>query len=72
VSLPRHAPALLVSATASGRGRTPVTAMPPAQAVDPDGGPGREAVYRRGRFNASFVHFHFPSNPGAAVRLFLP
>ncbi|SFR89273.1 cobyrinic acid a,c-diamide synthase [Dyella sp. OK004] len=42
-----------------------------AQAANPDRGPGREAVYRRQRMTASFVHFYFPSHPDAAMRLFL-
>ncbi|WP_394541318.1 cobyrinate a,c-diamide synthase [Lysobacter enzymogenes] len=41
-----------------------------AMSHNPNGGPSREALYRRGRMNASFVHFYFPSNPDAAVRLF--
>ncbi|QQP98864.1 cobyrinate a,c-diamide synthase [Lysobacter enzymogenes] len=41
-----------------------------AMSVNPNGGPSREAVYRRSRMHASFVHFYFPSNPDAAVRLF--
>jgi len=41
-----------------------------AMSVNPNGGPSREAVYRRARMHASFVHFYFPSNPDAAVRLF--
>lgn len=45
---------------------------PLVQAANPDGGPSREAVYRRGRFTASFVHFYFPPAPEAALRLFLP
>lgn len=43
-----------------------------ATAVNPNGAPSREAVYRDKRFTASFVHFYFPSNPEAALRLFLP
>jgi cobyrinic acid a,c-diamide synthase len=31
-----------------------------------------EAVYRLGRLTASYLHLYFPSNPGAAIRLFLP
>ena len=31
-----------------------------------------EAVYRRQRLTASYVHLYFPSNPQAAARLFLP
>lgn len=42
------------------------------RAANPDGGPANEAVYRRARLTASFVHFYFPSAPEAAVRLFLP
>lgn len=30
-----------------------------------------EALYRVGRLTASYVHFYFPSNPGAAASLFL-
>ncbi|WP_430391286.1 cobyrinate a,c-diamide synthase [Dyella sp. 20L07] len=45
---------------------------PLAHANNPDGGPSREAVYRRQRMTASFVHFYFPSHPEAALRLFLP
>ncbi|MEH6419134.1 cobyrinate a,c-diamide synthase [Pseudomonas sp. CGJS7] len=43
-----------------------------AQSHNPNGGPSREAVYRRNRLTASFVHFYFPSDPAAALRLFLP
>jgi len=42
------------------------------RAANPDGGPANEAVYRRARLTASFVHFYFPSAPEAALRLFLP
>ncbi|WP_233523357.1 cobyrinate a,c-diamide synthase [Dyella solisilvae] len=45
---------------------------PLAHATNPDGGPSREAVYRRRRMTASFVHFYFPSDPEAALQLFLP
>ena len=31
-----------------------------------------EAVYRLGRLTASYLHLYFPSNSGAALRLFLP
>ncbi|MDQ0009584.1 cobyrinic acid a,c-diamide synthase [Luteibacter jiangsuensis] len=48
-----------------------VEATPLALASNPHGGPTAEKVYRRGRMTASFVHFYFPSNPGAACRLFL-
>lgn len=49
-----------------------IDAMPIATAVDPNGAPSREAVYRDRRFTASFMHFYFPSNPEAALRLFVP
>ena len=38
----------------------------------PNDSPTSEAVYRRKRLTASFLHFYFPSNPEAAARLFLP
>ena len=43
-----------------------------AASHNPNGGPSREAVYRERRLTASFVHFYFPSNPRAALALFLP
>lgn len=49
-----------------------IAAAPIATAVNPNGAPSREAVYREQRFTASFVHCYFPSNPEAALRLFLP
>lgn len=49
-----------------------IAAAPIATAVNPNGAPSREAVYRERCFTASFVHFYFPSNPEAALRLFLP
>ncbi len=52
--------------------RAVVEATPIAKAANPNGAPSREAVYRERRFTASFVHIYFPSNPAAAVRLFLP
>ncbi|TAN05195.1 MAG: cobyrinate a,c-diamide synthase [Rhodanobacteraceae bacterium] len=52
--------------------RAGVAAVPVARATNPNGAPSREAVYRDRRLTASFVHFYFPSNPDAAVRLFLP
>ncbi|MFZ2854563.1 MAG: cobyrinate a,c-diamide synthase [Rhodocyclaceae bacterium] len=48
--------------------QTPLPAL--AHAIRPDGRPG-EAVYRRQRLTASYMHFYFPSNPEAAARLFL-
>ncbi len=44
--------------------------VPLARATTPDGRAG-EAVYRRRRLTASYVHFYFPSNPEAAARLFM-
>jgi cobyrinic acid a,c-diamide synthase len=41
-------------------------------ATNPNGAPSREAVYRDRRMTASFVHFYFPSQPDAAMSLFLP
>ncbi|MEX1827986.1 cobyrinate a,c-diamide synthase [Luteibacter sp. CQ10] len=52
--------------------RAEIAAEPLARAINPNGGPTAEAVYRRDRMTASFVHFYFPSNPDAAARLFLP
>nr|WP_204632632.1 cobyrinate a,c-diamide synthase [Dyella mobilis] len=49
-----------------------IDAPPLAQAVNPNQGPCQEAVYRQQRLTASFVHFYFPSNPVAAMKLFLP
>jgi cobyrinic acid a,c-diamide synthase len=52
--------------------RATIDDAPLAHATNPNGGPTAEAVYRRGRMTASFVHFYFPSQPDAAARLFLP
>ena len=52
--------------------RAEIGAAALATARNPNGGPSAEAVYRDRRFTASFVHFYFPSNPDAAVRLFRP
>ncbi|TBR37041.1 MULTISPECIES: cobyrinate a,c-diamide synthase [Dyella] len=52
--------------------RAEIAATPLAQAHNPDKGPSKEAVYRRHRFTASFVHFYFPSHPDAALQLFAP
>jgi cobyrinic acid a,c-diamide synthase len=52
--------------------RAEIEAKPIATAVNPNGAPSHEAVYRERRFTASFVHFYFPSDPEAALRLFLP
>lgn len=47
-----------------------IPATPLAMATNPNGAPSREAVYRDRRMTASFVHFYFPSQPDAAMRLF--
>jgi cobyrinic acid a,c-diamide synthase len=47
---------------------TPLT--PLAQARTADGRAG-EAIYRRARLTASYVHFYFPSNPQATAALFI-
>lgn len=52
--------------------RTEIPLEPLALAVNPNKGPSAEAVYRDRRMTASFVHFYFPSNPSAAMQLFLP
>jgi len=49
-----------------------ITQPPLVHASNPDGGPAKEAVYRRARLTASFVHLYFPSATEAALRLFLP
>jgi cobyrinic acid a,c-diamide synthase len=49
-----------------------IEAAPMAMAINPDKGPSREGVYRRQRMTASFMHAYFPSNPDAAIALFLP
>lgn len=49
------------------RSETPLT--PLAHAITPGGRRG-EAVYRRNRLTASYVHFYFPSNPHAVATLF--
>jgi cobyrinic acid a,c-diamide synthase len=52
--------------------RAEIAATPMAHATNPNGGPSAEAVYRERRMTASFVHLYFPSNPAAAMALFLP
>jgi len=50
---------------------TPLT--PIAQAIKANvgaKGKGGEAVYRRQRLTASYMHIYFPSNPQAAAGLF--
>ena len=48
-----------------------IDAEPLVHASNPNNGPCQEAVYRDRGLTASFVHFYFPSNPTAALRLFL-
>lgn len=43
---------------------------PLARATSPSGRGTAEAVYRRGRLTASYVHTYFPSNPGAVAAWF--
>lgn len=47
---------------------TPLT--PIARAHNPNGRHSEEAVYRRGRLTASYVHLYFASNPHACAALF--
>ena len=42
--------------------------VPLVQAIKP-GGRGSEAIYRRDRLTASYMHFYFPANPKAAAQL---
>ncbi|MBD9416427.1 cobyrinate a,c-diamide synthase [Pseudomonas sp. PDM16] len=48
------------------------TQVPLARGVCPNGKPVAEAVFRRGRLTASYIHFYLPSNPGATAELLLP
>jgi cobyrinic acid a,c-diamide synthase len=49
-----------------------ISQAPLVMAMNPDGGPSREGVYRRQRMTASFMHAYFPSHPAAAIGLFQP
>ena len=49
--------------------RTETPLLPVCSTSRPDGRPG-EAVYRRQRLTASYMHLYFPSNPSAVARLF--
>lgn len=51
---------------------TTKTPLEPICAAVKLNGRGSEAIYRRQRLTASYMHFYFPSNPEAAARLFLP
>ena len=42
---------------------------PIATSMRPDGRTG-EAIHRRQRLTASYMHLYFPSNPEAVARLF--
>ncbi|WEJ73704.1 cobyrinate a,c-diamide synthase [Pseudomonas sp. PSE14] len=49
------------------------SAEPPlARGVCPNDKPVVEAVFRRGRLTASYIHFYLPSNPDAAAALLRP
>ncbi len=49
------------------------TALEPLTRSEPQRkGRRGEAVFRRGRLHASYLHLYFGSNPGAAARLFAP
>lgn len=48
------------------------TPLPPICQAVRTSGRGGEAIYRVDRLTASYMHVYFPSNPEAAVRLFLP
>jgi cobyrinic acid a,c-diamide synthase len=45
---------------------------PAANGVRQRGSAAGEAIYRRGRLTASYLHLYFPSNPEAAAALFRP
>ncbi len=51
--------------------RAAIGLTPIARALDPNGAPTAEPVYRRQRLTASFLHLYFPSNPRAACALFM-
>ncbi|MFV3368529.1 cobyrinate a,c-diamide synthase [Pseudomonas sp. NY15435] len=48
------------------------SAEPLARGVCPNDKPVAEAVFRRGRLTASYIHFYLPSDPDAAAALFRP
>jgi cobyrinic acid a,c-diamide synthase len=48
------------------------TALTPLTRAVATSGRDSEAIYRRARLTASYMHFYFPANPEAAARLFLP
>ena len=52
--------------------RLEMNMAPVARGACPNGGPTAEAVYRRHRLAASYIHWYFPSNPTTCARLFQP
>ncbi|AXS81222.1 cobyrinate a,c-diamide synthase [Dechloromonas sp. HYN0024] len=50
------------------RSETPLAPLTVAKTAD---GRSGEAVYRKNRLTASYLHFYFPSNPAVAARLFM-
>ena len=48
------------------------TSLPPLTLARTAEGRSGEAIYRRQRLTASYVHFYFPSNPAAVAALFSP
>ncbi|WP_338065349.1 cobyrinate a,c-diamide synthase [Thiospirillum jenense] len=52
--------------------RSTVALAPLAQSTPQRPGASPESVWRIQRLTASYLHLYFPSNPDAAVRLFLP
>jgi cobyrinic acid a,c-diamide synthase len=48
------------------------TSLTPAWRGRTQRGSVGEAVFRQGSLTASYIHFYWPSNPGAAAALFLP
>lgn len=46
--------------------------VPLARGACPNDKPVAEAVFRRGRLTASYIHFYLPSDPDAAAALFRP
>lgn len=69
-----HQEVLLPEGTLRGHtfhySRSETDLAPLTRAARPDGREG-EAIYRRNRLTASYVHFYFPSNPTATAKLFL-
>ncbi|HEY6898799.1 MAG TPA: cobyrinate a,c-diamide synthase [Rhodocyclaceae bacterium] len=48
------------------------TVLTPLCTAQHRSGSAGEAIYRRGRLTASYLHFYFPSNPAAVAGLLLP